>query len=202
MNLFRRPLDAGTVAAALPGGARAHADAGFARKPPVWSAAPLPALLVGGCILFSAGGPAWARAATPRRAPAFVLPTRTGTVSPDSLQGRITLVDFWASWCDPCRRSFPWMNDLYARYAASGFRIVAIDLDKSRDQADDFLARFPATFTVAFDSAGKTAEAFRVSAMPSSFLIGRDGTILYSHAGFDPRRTGDVERLIQEACRQ
>jgi thiol-disulfide isomerase/thioredoxin len=137
-----------------------------------------------------------------RRIPDFVLPTRTGFVSPDSMRGRVVLVDFWASWCGPCRRSFPWMSELYDRYSAKGFRIVAIDLDKSRDQADTFLESFPAPFTVAFDPTGKTAEAFHVSAMPSSFVIGPDGTILYSHAGFDPRKTGPIEDLIKEAYRQ
>ncbi len=134
--------------------------------------------------------------------PNFLLPTRTGYVSPDSLRGKVVLIDFWASWCGPCRQSFPWMNDVYSRYAAQGFRVVAIDLDKSRDLADEFLAEHPATFTVAFDPAGKTAEAFDVSAMPTSYLVGRDGQILYSHAGFDPRRTASLENQIQEACRQ
>ncbi len=109
-------------------------------------------------------------------------------------------VDFWASWCEPCRRSFPWLESLHRRYAERGLTIVAIDLDKDRHAADAFLRRFPARFTVAFDPAGRTAEAYRVSAMPSSFLIGPTGALLSSHAGFDPRQAAAVEALIQEAC--
>lgn len=135
-----------------------------------------------------------------RPAPTFSLPGPAGTVSLDSLRGRVVYVDFWASWCEPCRRSFPWLNTLRERYADRGFTIVAINLDKDRRAADAFLAKFPASFLVAYDPAGKTAEAYRVSAMPSSFLIGPNGTILSSHAGFDPRKSGAIEALIQEAC--
>jgi thiol-disulfide isomerase/thioredoxin len=134
------------------------------------------------------------------RAPTFMLPTRTGTVSLDSLRGRMVLVDFWASWCEPCRKSFPWLKSLHDRYGAHGLAIVAVDLDKDRDAADKFLAKYPAPFIVAFDPAGKTAEAFKVSAMPSSYLLGPTGEILHAHAGFDPRKTGTIETLIQENC--
>jgi thiol-disulfide isomerase/thioredoxin len=133
-------------------------------------------------------------------APVFSLPGRSGTVSLDSLRGRVVYVDFWASWCDPCRRSFPWLNTLHERYSARGLTIVAINLDKDRRAADAFLEKFPARFLVAFDASGKTAEAYRVSAMPSSFLIGPTGTLLSSHAGFDPGKTGRIEALIQETC--
>jgi len=149
--------------------------------------------------------PAFARPTPPTgasggSAPTFSLPGRTGTVSLDSLRGRVVYVDFWASWCEPCRRSFPWLNTLRERYAGRGLTIVAINLDKDRRAADAFLGKFPASFLVAYDPAGKTAEAYRVSAMPSSFIIGPTGILLSSHAGFDPRKTGTIEALIQEAC--
>jgi cytochrome c biogenesis protein CcmG/thiol:disulfide interchange protein DsbE len=149
--------------------------------------------------------PALARPARPARddgatAPTFSLPGQTGTVSLDSLKGRVVYVDFWASWCEPCRRSFPWLNTLREHYAGRGLTVVAINLDKDRRAADAFLEKFPASFLVAYDPAGKSAEAYRVSAMPSSFLIGPTGTLLSSHAGFDPRKTGAIEALIQEAC--
>jgi cytochrome c biogenesis protein CcmG/thiol:disulfide interchange protein DsbE len=135
-----------------------------------------------------------------RSAPPFSLPGRSGTVSLDSLRGRVVYVDFWASWCEPCRRSFPWLNTLREHYADRGLTIVAINLDKDRRAADAFLEKFPADFLVAYDPAGKSAEAYRVSAMPSSFLIGPTGALLWSHAGFDLRKTGAIEAQIQEAC--
>jgi len=133
-------------------------------------------------------------------APQFSLPARDGTVTLDALRGQPLLVDFWASWCTPCRASFPWLARMQQRYAAHGLRVVAINLDKDRADAAAFLARIPAPFTVAFDPAGTTAEAFHVKAMPSTFLVSREGTIVFSHAGFDARRTQDFETRIQEAC--
>lgn len=133
-------------------------------------------------------------------APSFTLAGRAGPVSLDSLRGRVVLVDFWASWCEPCRGSFPWLAALHARYAEKGLAIVAIDLDKRRDLADAFLAEFQPPFQVAFDPAGETAARYRVSAMPSSVLIGADGRVLYAHAGFDPGKTGPLEAAIREAC--
>jgi thiol-disulfide isomerase/thioredoxin len=144
---------------------------------------------------------ALAAAAAPRvvPAPAFRLPTASGVVALDSLRGKVVYLDFWASWCQPCKKSFPWMDRLQQRYAPQGLAVVAVDLDKSREAADAFLERFPPAFVVAFDSAGKTAEAYRVPAMPTSFLIGRDGRLLDSHAGFDPRRTAEMEKSIEAA---
>jgi cytochrome c biogenesis protein CcmG/thiol:disulfide interchange protein DsbE len=164
-----------------------------------------PRLLASSLLLLFLALPAFARPTPPTgamggTAPTFSLPGQSGTVSLDSLRGRVVYVDFWASWCDPCRRSFPWLNALRGRYADRGLTIVAINLDKDRRAADVFLEKFPASFMIAYDPAGKTAEAYRVSAMPSSFLIGPTGELLASSAGFDPRKTGALEALIQEAC--
>lgn len=134
----------------------------------------------------------------PRLAPDFSLPTDSGNVSLDSLRGNLVLVDFWASWCAPCRQSFPWMSRLYDRYKSKGLVIVAINLDKDHQLAEDFISDFSPPFIVAYDPSGKTAEAFNVPAMPSSYLVGPDGTILYSHAGFDLKKTATIEDLIKE----
>ena len=139
---------------------------------------------------------------SPRLAPSFTLPARAGTVSLDSLRGKVVLVDFWASWCAPCRGSFPWLSRMHDRYSANGFTVVAVNLDKDRAAADRFLEEFPAPFAVAFDSSGRTAEKYRVTVMPTSFLVARDGTILHTHSGFDPKKVAAVENLIQEACRR
>ena len=136
----------------------------------------------------------------PPRAPSFHLPTPHGSVALDSLRGKVVLVDFWASWCVPCERSFPWMGALYDSLAPLGFEIVAINLDKDRAATDAFLARHPSRFTIAFDPNGKSAEAYQVKAMPSSFVIDRSGAIVLSHRGFDPKKTADIEALIRKEC--
>jgi cytochrome c biogenesis protein CcmG/thiol:disulfide interchange protein DsbE len=151
-------------------------------------------------LLVLASLPLVAATPGPHPAPSFTLSTRNGTVSLDSLRGRVVLVDFWASWCGPCRGSFPWLKSLHERYAGDGLAIVAIDLDKDRTAAERFLEQFPAPFTVAFDPSGRTAESYRVRAMPTTFLVARDGTVLDTHAGFDPKRAPALENLVREAC--
>jgi cytochrome c biogenesis protein CcmG, thiol:disulfide interchange protein DsbE len=140
--------------------------------------------------------------ASPSRAAGFDLPTSSGTVTLDSLQGKVVLVDFWASWCGPCRQSFPWLRTMSERYGPRGLVVVAIDLDKDRAHADAFLREFGSPFTVAFDPAGKTAEAFHVSTMPSSYLVSRTGLLVYSHPGFHLKDVDTFEKRIEDAISQ
>ncbi len=163
--------------------------------------------LMVGLILFglAVGGPVAARGSAPAppgdagTAPAFSLPTDSGTVSLDSLRGKVVLVDFWASWCGPCQQSFPWLSEIQERYGDAGLEVVAVSLDKEHAAAERFLHEHPASFTVAFDPAADIAKAYHVRGMPTSVLIGADGTILYSHVGFDARKTGALESAIAEA---
>jgi thiol-disulfide isomerase/thioredoxin len=129
-------------------------------------------------------------------APRFTLPTRDSSVSLDSLQGKVVYVDFWASWCGPCRQSFPWMKTMHERYGSKGLVVVAINLDKDRSAAESFLEKFPAPFTVAFDPSGKTAKEYKVWGMPTSYVVGKTGAIVSTHAGFDPKRAASVESEI------
>ncbi len=154
--------------------------------------------------LICMAGPAAAKPASgpapPPEAPGFTLPTDRGTVCADSLRGSVVLVDFWASWCGPCAASFPWLKSIQEKYGNDGLRVVAIDLDKDREAAYRFLRLHPAPFTVAFDPKGDVAEKYKVPSMPTSFLIGPDGTLLYEHRGFDPGKTADFEAAIGKAC--
>jgi peroxiredoxin len=140
------------------------------------------------------------KSTTPTPAPSFTLPARHGSISIDSLRGRVVFVDFWASWCEPCRKSFPWMNTLMQQYGPRGFTVLAVSLDKRREDADTFIEHYHPAFPIAFDLDGKVAETYKVNAMPSSFLVNRAGQIVYSHPGFDPRATASVESLIVRTC--
>jgi cytochrome c biogenesis protein CcmG/thiol:disulfide interchange protein DsbE len=134
------------------------------------------------CILVSIGlvlfTPAWA-------APPIDLAT---------LRGRVVYLDFWASWCGPCRQSFPWMQTLKNTYEDQGLTIVAVNLDADRADADKFLNQFKPTFEVRFDPDGTLAETFRVKTMPSSVLIDRHGVTRFTHMGFRP-----IDGAIYEA---
>ena len=117
-------------------------------------------------------------------APSFQLPANAGAPTLKDLKGKVVWVDFWASWCGPCRQSFPWMNSMAKRYSDKGLVIIGVNLDTEKPLADEFLRQSHADFPIVFDPQGKITQAYGLVGMPSSFLVGADGTIQYRHAGF------------------
>ena len=117
-------------------------------------------------------------------------------------RGKVIVVDFWASWCVPCRRSFPWLNAMNDKYANDGLVIVGVNLDQDPASAAEFLQEYPARFQIRYDASGTLAREFNVQAMPSSFVIDRDGEIVAHHLGFKVRRQDDYEAAIVAALQQ
>jgi cytochrome c biogenesis protein CcmG/thiol:disulfide interchange protein DsbE len=98
--------------------------------------------------------------------------------------GKVVYLDFWASWCKPCKQSFPWMRDMQARFGSRGLEIVAVSVDSRPEAAEAFLEQNPATFRILHDPEGKMAEAYRIEAMPTAFLYDRGGRQRAVHLGF------------------
>ncbi len=137
------------------------------------------------------------------KAPPFALATAAGaTIDLARLRGNVVYVDFWASWCAPCRRSFPWMNALHERYRTQGLAIVAINVDKRRPDAERFLRDVPAGFPVVFDAQGTVPAAFDVKGMPSSYLIDRQGVVAAVEEGFHDDRKSALEERIRALLAQ
>ena len=113
----------------------------------------------------------------------------------DAFKGKVVYLDFWASWCEPCRESFPWMNRLQAELEGNGLVIIAVNVDRERAAAEQFLRSHPARFRIVYDPQGKLPEKFGVRGMPTSFLIDRDGHIQFQHQGFFLR---DRDALAQQ----
>jgi len=113
-------------------------------------------------------------------------------------KGKVVIVDFWASWCVPCRRSFPWLNAMQAKYADQGLVIIGVNEDASEEEVAGFLANYPANFEIVRDNDGLLATEFGVVAMPSSYIIGRDGKVVARHLGFKTKLMDDYEAAIQE----
>jgi len=131
-------------------------------------------------------------------APAFSLMTADGkTMALADLRGRVVYVDFWASWCAPCRRSFPWMNEMQQRYADHGLTIIAVNVDRRRADAEQFLQINTARFAVVYDDRGATPQAYSVKGMPSSYLINARGTVVDVEIGFRDDRKGAIEDQIR-----
>ncbi len=149
---------------------------------------PLALLLASPCLAVDAGQPA----------PAFSLPAATGDpVSLDKLRGKVVYVDFWASWCAPCKRSFPFMNELQQKYGSRGLSVVAVNVDKKRSDAERFLQATPASFTIVYDAAGTTPAAFGVPGMPTSYLVDPAGRVVYVEQGFHDDRRPEIEERIR-----
>ena len=115
----------------------------------------------------------------------------------NNAKGKVVYVDFWASWCIPCRKSFPWMNNLAAQYQTQGLIILSINLDHSRVLADEFLAQIPANFPVIYDPKGNIAKKYQLKGMPSSFIINRQGQIVSAHVGFNEEKKAAYEQEIK-----
>jgi thiol-disulfide isomerase/thioredoxin len=130
-------------------------------------------------------------------APDFDLPGRVGAIKLSELKGKTVYLDFWASWCGPCKQSFAWMNDMQARYGGKGLQVLAVNVDQKTDDAKAFLKDNPAAFDVAFDQAGKTPRSYAIKGMPTSLLIGPDGKVLMVHSGFRAEERDELERQIK-----
>lgn len=122
-------------------------------------------------------------------------PIADGALDLAAYKGKIVYLDFWASWCGPCRQSFPWLQRMQQQYGRDGFVVVAVNVDQQRNDADRFLHEFMPNFQVVYDPQGRLAERFGVGAMPTSLLIDRAGQVRLQHAGF---RTKDPDVLEQQ----
>lgn len=113
-------------------------------------------------------------------------------------RGKVVYVDFWASWCGPCTQSFPFLNELQRRWSEKGLQVVGINLDENPEDAKSFLSMHPADFTVVTDASGQCPLDFGVQAMPSSYIIDRQGVIRHMHLGFRAGEAQKVHALVEQ----
>lgn len=135
-------------------------------------------------------------------APEFQLPTDIGTLSLSELQGKLVYIDFWASWCRPCKKSFPWMIAMKKKFKHLPFEIVAINLDKDKKLADAFIASLQINFPVVFDPNATVANLYEIEGMPSSYLIDPNGHLRIRYTGFWNKSKNDKEKLISHLLQQ
>lgn len=118
----------------------------------------------------------------------------------DRFRGKVVLVDFWASWCVPCRHSFPWLNAMQAKYADRGLVVIGVNVDREQADAQRFLREVPAGFEMVYDPDGSLATQYEVPGMPSSYVFDSAGKLISRHIGFKDaaraEREAEIEKLL------
>jgi thiol-disulfide isomerase/thioredoxin len=141
---------------------------------------------------------AWPAAATDGAVPApqFSLASRAGgQVSLADLKGQVVMINFWASWCGPCRQEFPALDQIYAKYKPMGFTLVAINVESEKADAEKFLGAMPVNFPILFDPDNTVSGKYGVSAMPTTVLVDRQGRVRWQHRAYKP---GDEAKYIEQ----
>jgi thiol-disulfide isomerase/thioredoxin len=136
-------------------------------------------------------------------APAFSLPARGGgQVALADLRGQVVLINFWATWCGPCRKEMPLLEQISKKYQPLGFRMVAINVEEDGQLFDVFLREVPVTFPILLDPANGVSKLYKVSAMPSTVIVDRKGKIRYVHQGYKPGDESKYQDVIRSLIRE
>jgi len=149
-------------------------------------------LVLLGCLSLSAATGNGA----PAPAPDFRLTSRAGgEVSLSQLRGQVVMINFWASWCGPCRQEFPALDEIYGKYKPMGFTLVGINVESDKADAERFLGARPVSFPILFDPDNSVSGNYGVSAMPTTVLVDRQGRLRWQHRAYKP---GDEAKYIEQ----
>ena len=129
-------------------------------------------------------------------APSFSLPSRSGdTVSLDKLKGQVVMINFWASWCGPCRQEMPLLEQLHKKYKPMGFTMIGVNVEPDSAGAMEWLKATPVTFPILFDTESKVSKLYAVSGMPSTVIVDRKGQVRWMHRGY---KAGDENEYLNQ----
>ena len=136
-------------------------------------------------------------------APNFTLEARDGgSVTLADLKGEVVMINFWATWCKPCREEMPHLEALHQRYSNLGFTLLGVNVEDNADGATKFLAETPVSFPILFDRKNEISKLYEVVAMPSTVLVGRDGTMRFIHHGYKPGYENEYQTQIRALLRE
>ncbi len=142
-------------------------------------------------------------AAVPGPAPDFTLKSLSGkNLKLSEMAGNVVLINFWASWCGPCREEMPLLNRLHNKYRPLGFTVLGVNVEEQSDMARGFLKDFPVDFPILLDNKNQVSKLYQVVAMPTTVVVDRDGKMRFLHKGYkngDEKKYRDmVKQLIRE----
>lgn len=131
----------------------------------------------------------------------FDVETASGRFVSADHKDKVVYLDFWATWCTPCRASFPWMNEMREKYESKGLQIIAVSIDADKALARQFATELSAAFNVGYDPEGKVADLFDVNVMPTSVILGKEGRLIEVHKGFNEEKKSTYEKAIVSALK-
>ena len=136
-------------------------------------------------------------------APDFTLKSRSGkNVKLSELRGEVVMINFWASWCGPCRQEMPLLEDMYKKYSDLGFVLLGVNVEEDSSKAGELLREIPVSFPILYDNKNEATKLYNVVAMPSTVMVDRDGNMRYLHRGYLPGYEAEYINQIKELVRE
>ena len=133
----------------------------------------------------------------------FTLKSKSGeNVRLEDLRGQVVMLNFWASWCGPCRQEMPLMDEIYKKYEKFGFTILAVSVDEDINDANRFLDAVPVTFPILYDTESRVSEMYEVDAMPTTVMIDRNGNKRFLHRGYKPGFEDEYRKEVKKLIRE
>ena len=137
------------------------------------------------------------------KAPDFTLKSNTGkNLKLSEFRGQVVMLNFWASWCGPCRQEMPILEQIQQRYNSLGFTILGVNVEEDSSKAKAMLREVPVSFPILFDTSNKASKLYKVSAMPSTVLIDRDGNLRYLHKGYKPGDEAQYKKWVKQLVKE
>lgn len=159
--------------------------------------------LVAAVLLLAMSQPALAAKKMGGAAPDFTLQSNQGSnIRLSELKGSVVLLNFWASWCGPCRKEMPLLEDIQKKYSALGFTILGVNVDKDSRLANKILDDITVTFPVLYDPKGDVSKQYDVDAMPTTVIVDRNGNMRFLHRGYKPGYEDDYIAQIKQLIRE
>jgi thiol-disulfide isomerase/thioredoxin len=136
-------------------------------------------------------------------APDFTLKSNSGkNLKLSEYRGKVVLINFWASWCGPCRQEMPLLDKLHQKYASYGFTVLGVNVEEDSAAAEKVLKDITVSFPVLFDNRNSASKTYNVSAMPSTILVDRDGNMRYLHKGYKPGDEASYRKWVKQLIRE
>jgi len=133
----------------------------------------------------------------------FTLKSNTGkNLRLSDFRGQVVMLNFWASWCGPCRQEMPILDQLHTRYAKLGFTMLGVNVEEDSSKANAYLKDIPVSFPILYDTANQTSKLYNVSAMPTTVIIDRNGNMRFIHHGYKPGYENDYKKQIKALIRE